>query len=234
MPPARCGPSWRYSSIGRLDWGSACLPGAGAASSAWFRVSGAAGGHNIDRFFQLLRHAGCQQAFQSSTSATALHLSNTLDTISIFLMPFLSISGAAWRALDDFDQRAHQPVRRQSGRRGRGRLRRLWSSALLVFIAWRISALWLGVTPAQFSPTGGALLAVVAGLRVVPAAAAPAQDGDSPELSCRQPPCCSIRCYSSCSRSKQPRPSSRPSSLPAPEPRSRRERDQQPVRHHCA
>src|SRR5205085_2377621 len=31
-------------------------------------------------------------AFQASTGATALQLSNTLDTISIFLMPFLLIS----------------------------------------------------------------------------------------------------------------------------------------------
>lgn len=102
------------------------------------------------------------QAFQSTTTATALQLSNTLDTISIFLMPFLLLSGAG---VAGFGMNLTGDL---TGRLGATRavesrwLRRLWISGLLVFMLWRLSALWIGplLSRAFVAPGAGALLAI--------------------------------------------------------------------------
>jgi len=105
------------------------------------------------------------QAFQDSARTTALQLSNTLDTISAFLMPFLLISGAG---VAGFGMTLTSEL---TGRLGASRAaearwpRRLWFWALLIFITWRIAALWIGplISHSFVAPGGGALLAVIIG-----------------------------------------------------------------------
>jgi hypothetical protein len=104
-------------------------------------------------------------AFQAGTSSTALQLSNTLDTISVFLMPFLLISGAGVAGFG-MTLTSELTGRLAGSRAAEARgLRRLWFWALLVFIAWRIAALWIGplISRSFVAPGSGALLAVTIG-----------------------------------------------------------------------
>jgi hypothetical protein len=106
------------------------------------------------------------QVFQATTAATALQLTSTLETIGIFLIPFLLISGSEVAA---FGMTLTSEL---TGRLGRPRaaepkwLRRLWFCALLVFILWRIATLWIGplISRSFVAPGGGALVAVVVGV----------------------------------------------------------------------
>jgi hypothetical protein len=105
------------------------------------------------------------QAFQTTNAATALQLTNTLETIGVFLMPFLLISGSEVAAF------GMTLTRELTGRLGHTRAagakwpRRLWFCALLVFILWRIATLWIGplISRSFGAPGGGALVAIVVG-----------------------------------------------------------------------
>jgi hypothetical protein len=105
------------------------------------------------------------QLFQTTAAATALQLTNTLETISVFLMPFLLISGAEVAAF------GMTLTGELTGRLGRAWAaeakwpRRLWFCALLVFILWRIATLWVAplINRSIVAP-GGAIVAVVVGI----------------------------------------------------------------------
>ena len=108
------------------------------------------------------------QAFQTTTAASALQLTITLGTISVFLIPFLLISGSE---VAEFGMTLTQEI---TGRLGQSRaaeanwLRRLWFCALLVFLLWRIAVLWIAplVTRSFVAPGGGAFVAVAAGVLI--------------------------------------------------------------------
>ena len=105
------------------------------------------------------------QAFQSTTTATALQLTNTLDAISIFLMPFLLLSGAG---VAGFGMNLTGDLTRQLAdhRAAESKwTRRLWLGFLAAFLIWRVSTLWIGplFNRSLVPPGVGALLAAACG-----------------------------------------------------------------------
>jgi hypothetical protein len=83
------------------------------------------------------------RAFQSETTSTALQLSQALQALGIFLMPFLLIAGAD---AADFGMIVTQQVtsrlQRSQGSRGPWR-RRLLAGALALFLLVRLAGQWL-------------------------------------------------------------------------------------------
>ena len=102
------------------------------------------------------------QTFQSQTGATALQLTNTLQAIGVFLTPFLVLSGVE---VAEFGMTLTKEV---TGRLARNQVsngkwaRRAWLAALVIFLLWRVVALWVAPLLGRTLQMGaGAIVAAV-------------------------------------------------------------------------
>ena len=105
------------------------------------------------------------QAFQLSSVASALQLTNTLEAIGILLLPFMLISGSE---VAEFGMTLTSELTGRLARGGSAEAkwgRRLWVAALVVFLVWRLAALWVAplLSRGPWLPGAGAAIAIVAG-----------------------------------------------------------------------